>query len=197
MIARPIAALFVRADSIYKSLPGVDAWDADRDARLWPGGIPCIAHPPCRAWSRLRHFARPVPGEREYALWALTQVRRWGGVLEHPAASLLWREAELPRPGTFFARDAWGGWSMAVWQFWWGHRASKPTWLYIVGVASSAIPPVPLRLGEPTHVVQSRLPAGTSRPHISRAERDQTPPAFAAWLVEVARVTCVGCRESA
>jgi hypothetical protein len=34
----PVAALFVRADSIYKTLPGVDAWDEARDARQWPAG---------------------------------------------------------------------------------------------------------------------------------------------------------------
>jgi hypothetical protein len=35
----PVAALFVRADSIYKTLPGVDAWDEARDARQWPGVV--------------------------------------------------------------------------------------------------------------------------------------------------------------
>lgn len=42
-----VAALFVRADGNYKAMPGVDAWDMERDARLWPGGCPVVAHPPC------------------------------------------------------------------------------------------------------------------------------------------------------
>ena len=60
-----VAALFVRADSIYKLMPGVDAWDIERDARAWPGGSPVVAHPPCRAWGALawapsgRRSARP------------------------------------------------------------------------------------------------------------------------------------------
>ena len=37
-----IAALFVRADSIYKQLPGVDAWDAERDGLRWPVGVPAV-----------------------------------------------------------------------------------------------------------------------------------------------------------
>jgi hypothetical protein len=43
---RQVAALFVRADSVYKALPAVDAWDAGRDARSWPGGCPVVAHLP-------------------------------------------------------------------------------------------------------------------------------------------------------
>lgn len=101
-----IAALFVRADSIYKTIPGVDAWDAERDARRWPGGTPAVYHPPCRAWGVFSWRAKPREGERECATWAVDQVRRHGGVIEHPAGSKLWAEAGLPEPGQ---RDAWGG----------------------------------------------------------------------------------------
>lgn len=34
-----VAALFVRQDSIYKTMTGVDCWDIDRDARMWPGDV--------------------------------------------------------------------------------------------------------------------------------------------------------------
>lgn len=100
-VMRQVAALFVRADSIYKDMPGVDAWDAERDARTWPGGCPVVAHPPCRAWGRLRQFAKPRADEKELALFALQQIRKFGGVLEHPAESSLWNEAFLPKPGEF------------------------------------------------------------------------------------------------
>lgn len=82
-----VAVLFARADSVYKTLPGTDVWDAARDARNWPGGVPVVAHPPCRAWGRLAHMAKPKPDEKDLARWAVAQVRRFGGVLEHPAAS--------------------------------------------------------------------------------------------------------------
>ncbi len=101
-----VAVLFARHDSIYKSLPGCDVWDIERDARTWPGGTPIVAHPPCRSWGTFRHVAKPVDGERELALWAVDQIRRYGGVLEHPARSALWREKPLPEPGQ---RDDWGG----------------------------------------------------------------------------------------
>lgn len=101
-----IAVLFARSDSIYKSLPGCDVYDIERDALTWPGGSPVVAHPPCRAWGSFAWRARPREGERECAPWAVEQIRRHGGVLEHPAASKLWPEHGLPEPGQ---RDAWGG----------------------------------------------------------------------------------------
>lgn len=69
-----VAILFARADSNYKRLPDCDVWDAERDARRWPGGCTVVAHPPCRAWGRLRHFARPRPDEKALGLWAADQV---------------------------------------------------------------------------------------------------------------------------
>ena len=191
---RTVAALFVRADSNYKSMPGVDAWDIARDARKWPGGCPVVAHPPCRAWGRLRHMAKPRPDERELALLAVDLVRRWGGVLEHPAASTLWEAAALPAPGRF---DAVGGWTLGIHQHWFGHRATKATLLYIVAIAPSLLPEMPMRLGEGSHVISqdgrrkdgSRIPKGDprKRPECTKPEREHTPPELAQWLVEVAR----------
>lgn len=179
----PVACLFARADSNYKALPGCDVWDIERDARNWSGGCPVVAHPPCRAWGRLRHFAKPRADEKALALWAVEMVRKWGGVLEHPVASQLWPTAGLPRPGE---RDQLGGWTMSISQWWWGHRADKPTLLYIVGCEPGDIPPVPFKIGEASHVIQSRKRDGC-RPHVSKAEREHTPPELAAWLVELAR----------
>ena len=78
-----ITVLFARRDSVYKTM-GADVWDADRNALYWRGGNPVVAHPPCRAWGRLRKFAKPQPGELDLARFAVAQVRRYGGVLEHP-----------------------------------------------------------------------------------------------------------------
>ena len=185
MTLQPVAALFVRADSVYKQMVGVDAWDAERDARAWPGGCPVVAHPPCRAWGRLRQFAKPRSGEKELALFALRQIRQFGGVLEHPAESSLWNEAFLPKPGEF--QDEYGGWSIAVEQFHWGHRAEKATWLYIVGCAPRDLPPIPFRPGRPTHCVRPTK-SYPRLPSITKAEREHTPPAFAEWLVQVAQL---------
>lgn len=180
----PVAVLFARADSVYKTLPGCDVWDAERDARRWPGGAPLVAHPPCRAWGRLRTFARPAEGEEDLARWAVGQVRRWGGVLEHPATSRLWADQSLPPPGQV---DGAGGWTLPILQHWWGHRAEKPTWLYVVGVSPRNLPPIPLALGHASHVIQTVKRDG--RPHVTKAEREHTPVKLAEWLCQVARLS--------
>lgn len=61
-----VSVLFARADSVYKDLC-FDVWDADRDARGYAGPWPVIAHPPCRGWGSLRHFAKPRADELELA----------------------------------------------------------------------------------------------------------------------------------
>ena len=180
-----VAVLFARSDSVYFSLPDVDVWDIMRDARKWRGGCPVVAHPPCRAWGRLRAFSRHSPDEMELARLAVELVRRWGGCLEHPQGSTLWRDQALPLP--WKGRDSFGGWTLPIHQWQWGHRAEKATWLYIVGCDSSALPPLPdLVIGDPTHVVQTRKRQG-HRPDITKPEREHTPPALASWLVELAR----------
>lgn len=180
-----VAVLFARADSHYKALPDCDVWDAQRDARRWPGGCPVVAHPPCRAWGQLRSWAKPAPGEIELAPWAVEQVRRWTGVLEHPARSMLWPTVGLPEPGEI---DFAGGWTLVVDQFWWGHRARKRTRLYIVGCAPRDIPAMPLTLGDApcTLGLYSRRDRARCRPSISKPEREHTPPELARWLVELA-----------
>ena len=181
-----VAALFVRKDSVYKSMTGVDAWDAERDARNWPGGDSVVAHPPCAQWAGLSHMAKVNPQEKRLALIAIDMVRDWGGVLEHPVKSKLW--AYLPAPGE--PMDQYGGWSMVVSQKWWGHMAEKLTLLYVVGITPDRVPPVPLTLGaaEFTCGISGRRKDGTRKPgkEMPKSQRDYTPPAFAAWLVELA-----------
>lgn len=189
MSASPVvAALFCRADSIYKTMQDVDVFDLERDALTWPGGSPVVAHPPCRAWSRMRHFAKPRPGERDLAVWAVAQVRRFGGVLEHPSGSALFRHLGLPSPGSV-ERDDFGGWVLPVSQKWWGHRAEKRTWLYVVGVDPGAVPTYPLVLGPAERVcgLWSGRDRSRGQKEIGKAEREATPPAFACWLIELAR----------
>lgn len=179
-----VAVLFARADSNYKPMQMCDVWDAERDARRWPGGSAVIAHPPCRAWGRLRHFAKPRPDEKELALFAVEQVRRWGGVLEHPKASTLWDAAGLPKPGR--APDQWGGYTIEVRQCDWGHKAEKLTWLYIVGVEPDDLPIMPPP-GVPTGVVKPQRGVPRDLKCITKAEREHTPEPFCIWLVNLAR----------
>jgi hypothetical protein len=179
-----VAVLFARSDSNYKAMPGCDVFDIDRDARTFAGGAPVVAHPPCRAWGRMRQFAQPRADEKDLARFAVATIRRDGGVLEHPAESTLWADQMLPRPGR--APDSFGGWTMAVDQFHFGHRAEKATWLYIVGLHPDELPPIPRRVGAPTHCIRPTK-SYPRLPSVTKAEREHTPPALAAWLVEVAR----------
>ena len=184
-----VAVLFARADSIYKTIPGCDVYDIERDALTWPGGCPVVAHPPCRAWGQLSHFSKPRPGEKELAIWAIGQVRQWGGVLEHPRSSRLWKVMGLPLGE---AVDVYGGFTLCVDQFWWGHRARKRTLLYCCGITRSQVPQMPIVLGEASYTVgtgnpgRGRPKVKNPKPEISHAEREQTPPALARWIVELA-----------
>jgi hypothetical protein len=171
---KKISVLFARTDSVYKTFPFCDVFDIDRDARTWAGGLPVIAHPPCRSWGRLRTFSRPAPGEHDLAFFAVQRVRENGGVLEHPATSLLFRDAGLPAPGA--GVDWCGGWTMSVPQFWFGHRADKLTWLYVVGCSPSCVPELPFVLGQASRKVE----------FMSHAEREKTPEKFAVWLCDLA-----------
>lgn len=190
-----VAVLFVAPRSYYRGLARAECYGVERDALTFPGHRPVVAHPPCAQWGRLRHFANEDADQKALALFAVEQVRRWGGVLEHPAGSLLWREMGLPSPidaarGTISSAqpiefDRWGGWSLNIQQLWWGHRAQKQTWLYIVGCGPSGIPEIPVWVGEATHSV-----SGSNGPlrliPMPKEERHLTPPAFALWLCELA-----------
>jgi hypothetical protein len=190
----PVAVLFVRSDSFYKSMQSVDCWDIGRDARQWPGGSPLVAHPPCRAWGKLRNMAKPRDDEKALAIFAVEQVRKWGGVVEHPAASTLWRACSLPEPGF---TDEFGGWTLPILQSSWGHRADKATRLYIVGARPLFIPSMPYVMGRAQCIVgtSGRRKDGSRphkggqgyRPEVTKKEREETPPALCDWLVELAR----------
>jgi len=183
-----IAVLFATATSVYKSIPYLDVYDQARDARTYSGSLPVVAHPPCRAWGSNRNLAKAAAGEKELAYFALDQVRKNGGVLEHPLNSTLWIHANLPGSGKWDDR---GGYTVCVDQFWFGHRARKRTLLYIVGVKPYALPRVPLVLGIAPRVVTNNKarPAGSPlfRSEILPHEREATPIEFALWLVSVAR----------
>lgn len=167
-----VSVLFARSDSCYFDLVA-DVWDAERDARNYAGSNPVVCHPPCRGWGRLRHMAKPRPDEKALALFAVEQVRRCGGVLEHPMGSALWSAAGLPALGCF---DAWGGFTLLVDQGWFGHPAPKPTYLYVAGVERQAVPQLPVQLQR----------AGGRTVSLTVAQREATPADFAKWLVSLA-----------
>lgn len=168
-----VAVLFARANTPYRQL-NADVWDEARDARRFDGPGPVVAHPPCRTWGRLYRFAKAPDHEAALSCFAVRQVQRWGGVLEHPAGSRLWDYCGLPMPGR---RDRFGGFTLPILQSWWGHRAPKATWLYVVGCEPADVPDMPFELGIPDGRVAL----------MGKPERERTPPALAAWLLELAQ----------
>lgn len=130
-----IAALFVEKGGAYYGLPDVDPWPEERDARKYVGPWPVVAHPPCSRWCRLAGLVEARWGHKRgddggAFSSALESVRRYGGVLEHPAYSDAFGAHGLPRPlgvGWQLAMD--GGWVAYVEQRHYGHPAKKATWL--------------------------------------------------------------------
>lgn len=193
-----IAVLYVDALGIYPKMRGVDAWDVVRDARLYDGPFPIVAHPACGPWGKLRHMYKGSEGDWTLACRGVDQVRKWGGVLEHPSHSLLWKSMSLPKPGQGF--DAHGGYSIEVVQSDWGHVARKRTWLYLVGVpvwlVSAYAAPFPGRApthwisggrGKPGRRLCDCLPPGIKA--ASAQQRRRTPPLFARFLLTLAAST--------
>ncbi len=180
-----VSALYVREDSIYKSL-GVDCWDHVRDARLWPGGNSVIAHPPCRAWGQLSHMAKPRADEKDLARHSVRMIQKWGGVLEHPRASKLWSDMDLPAPGKI---DQFGGFTIFIKQSWFGHKAEKGTFIYVCGCSKSDIPTIPINYNAIEYTVSSKIKKKSGnriKKEITKKEREATPVLLAAWLIEVA-----------
>jgi hypothetical protein len=196
-----VAALYVlERSSPYAAIDGVDLWPKSRDARLYAGPWPVVAHPPCGHWSRsVAHLTRDVPEhDPELALIAVAQVRRWGGILEHPRRSKLWDVAELalPRPAPYGTapmlapRDDLGGFSMEVRQCDWGHKAEKLTWLYFCHVdPACVILPEPRPALPPPEDRRRQKRRSTPRcwgDWLGPTERKRTVPALARWLVGLA-----------
>jgi len=140
---RTIAALYVQTNGCYFGLPGVDPWDEARDARMYGGPWPVVAHSPCQRWGR---FWKGQPGNINKGIVerkgddggcfksALFDVRTWGGILEHPWGSHAWAHfglAKPPREGGWVKADAYG-WACCVEQGQYGHYHPKPTLLYAV-----------------------------------------------------------------
>lgn len=192
--AHRVAALFVQPDGCYAGMPDVDAWPEARDARTYAGPLPVVAHPPCQLWVNFAalNFAR-YGGEHNRPgndggcfASALANVRRCGGVLEHPAGSNAWSRHALPAPhgpGWHLSAFSGGGrpeWAAEVWQSAYGHKARKRTWLLYVGEK-----PLNARWERPagSHQVGwfDRI-----KPTLSKKEASASPPDFARWLVALA-----------
>ncbi|MEO0568297.1 MAG: hypothetical protein AAF066_11235 [Pseudomonadota bacterium] len=141
-----IAALYVATGGPYYNLPGVKTFDQEEDARRYMGPWPAVAHPECQRYGRfwkgqpgnIKKGKVEIKGDDQGGFkCALFDIRRWGGVLEHPEGSHAWEMFGLnkpPRQGGWIKADEFGGWTCRVEQGQYGHYCPKGTWLYAVGV---------------------------------------------------------------
>jgi hypothetical protein len=156
-----------------------------------------VAHPPCSRWCRLAGLVEARWGHKRgedggcFAA-ALDAVRRYGGVLEHPAYSDAWPAFGLPRPPRAggWARAICGGWVCHVEQGLYGHPARKATWLYAYGVRS--LPEmrwgrVPKGAAALVSWCGNHVPETETRPRVGKAAAARTPPEFRDALLAMAR----------
>jgi len=197
----PVAALYVRADGPYPSLVQ-DWWDEARDARLYEGPLPVVAHPPCARWGRYwfggpsARVRRKLGDDAGCFKAALAAVRTYGGIIEHPEASHAWAWFGLcapPRHGGWVSAGLTDpGWTCCVEQGHYGHPARKASWLYAVGVDLPTLPwgssGQRLRLDYGYHSKEERRRAvRTGRcQRLSHRQRELTPEPFARLLVSMA-----------
>jgi hypothetical protein len=219
---RTVAALFVdeRPTGSYVGVPGVEVWGISRDARLYAGPHPVVAHSPCQRWGKLwagqplfikRTGIRKKKGDDGGCFKsALFDARAHGGVIEHPWGSHAWKHFGLTVPsrkGGWVKADEYGGWTCCVEQGRYGHYARKPTMLLVYGVRREDLPD--LEWGESKAKLD---PAVVARMGLKRAKRlgevgargggtDSsprigTPDAFRDLLIGLARlVTNPGCKS--
>lgn len=191
-----IAVLFADPKGIYSTMPEVDLWCQDRDARTYSGALPIVAHPPCQLWGRFAkvNFARwggehNRPGNDGGCFAsALGSVKRCGGVLEHPAFTDAWNRYGLIRPtGIGWIPAGENEWVCEVWQSAYGHLARKRTWLLYSGVNK----PFDLDWSRPegTHQIGFHDQRGkaANKPTISGKKASATPLLFAQELLRLAR----------
>jgi hypothetical protein len=212
-MAIPVNALFVDAKGIYPRLLGDwRCWTGEdgSDARKYASGHPVVAHPPCNLWVNLaavnwKRYKRQkpawYPGGDDGGCFAaaLAAVRRWGGVLEHPAGSHAWAAHGLCPPTLRGDEVGWvaayeegcsGGdpernpssyWVCEVWQSAYGHPARKRTWLLYCG----ARPPFELDWTRRPGTHQCGW-FDRNRPTLGKREASATPERFARELIRLA-----------
>lgn len=176
--------LFTKRNSNYLVF-GFECYNEKKNAMLYTGDDVVIAHPPCRLWAGLRGLSTAPIGEKELGTFAVNIVRNNGGIVEHPASSLLFKDGTFTRPGII---DLHGGFLLKVDMSWFGFHAKKSTMLYIVGCGPMDIPAYPLSFDAVTHVIGYSKHSNPRKKELSKSMRDVTPVKMCEWLLSVARV---------
>ncbi len=178
-----IPVLFTQENSNYDNYTIFDCYDLKRNALSYSGRVPIIAHPPCRLFSRLRAFSTAPLSEKKLAFFALSKVRQFGGILEHPRSSTLWINGNCNLDGSV---DSYGGFLRSVDLSWFGFPAQKKTMLYFCGIVPGQLPPFPISLDAVTHVISST--SRSNKKEISKNMRSATPLPMIEYFIEVINI---------
>lgn len=208
MLKTDVQALFVDDKGVYPELIGRDnCWCTPEhivdDAREYYGEQPVVAHPPCQLWVNLaavnwKRYGRQKPAWYDGGddggcfAGALANVRRCGGVLEHPAYSHAWEHYGLVPPNlSGWSREYWPNvgpcrvlqyyWVCEIFQSAYGHRAQKRTWLLYCGKQS----PFELDWSKPKGTHQIGW-FDRAKPTLPKREASATPEKLAKTLVALA-----------
>lgn len=179
-----IPVLFVDKKTNYSHY-NTDLYDIRRNAISIVENCAALYHPPCRTWGRLRQFTKFYPGEHWLAVWSIIRIRKFGGVLEHPAGSSLWKFMCLPLPGAGY--DVFGGFSVKINQSDFGFKCEKNTWLYIVGCKLKDLPAQELNFSSITHTISSSK-KNTGKRELSKSKRAQTTDKLASYLLQIVEI---------
>lgn len=178
-----IPVLFTQVGSLYSSDSRFDVYDVHRDAFTFSDRTPLIAHPPCRLFSKLRGLSTAHPAEKKCAFFSLAQVRQFGGILEHPRSSTLWKTGNFNLSGMV---DDYGGFLRSVNLSWFGFPAEKKTMLYFCGLNPGELPPIPLSLIAPGFTIGQ--PTRSGMLELPQVNRSQTPQLMLDYFANVIQV---------
>ncbi len=176
--------LFVQKNSKYYNYDCFDCYDEQRNALTSQARVPLICHPPCRKFSRLRAFSKAPLKEKQLAYFALDRVRMYGGILEHPKSSTLWKTGNFNLDGTV---DQYGGFLRTVNLSDFGFPAKKPTNLYFVGLRPGELPSIPLNFNAITHCITTSSKYSNLK-EISANQRAATPLLMIEYFIEVIQI---------
>jgi hypothetical protein len=112
-----VAALYTHPGGPYSDLPDVETYPLW--AQYYRGPWPVICHPPCGPWGKLKW--RCFRQDASLGLLAIAQAHAFGGVVEQPLGSTLFRD--YGRPGARVEKVRQGDY---------GYPCEKWTLLYFV-----------------------------------------------------------------
>jgi hypothetical protein len=110
-----VTVLYANMASFYREMLNVEVWPVL--AQFYVGPYPVICHPPCGPWGKFKWRCKHQ--DASLGPLAIKQAHRFGGVVEQPLGSTLFRD------------HGWIGSTVTrVKQCDYGHRAEKATLLY-------------------------------------------------------------------